>query len=218
MSNSIFIPKSVENGSFKEMFSATSSVPDVYKSGNAPNSDANKIMNDISALINGANLGQAGGAKKAKRGSRKSSKEQPKMVAKKGSRKGSKRGRKSSKRDDQSGGKRRGSKKGSKRGSKSSRLSGGDSSDDQPKKKKGINEFMKKLLAVKATLKKDDTSVKDGPPLTKLVSNLLKENDLSVSATIASAKKLMSSGKFSKQLDDIKEEILKKRQDKKNKA
>jgi hypothetical protein len=77
--------------------------------------------------------------------------------------------------------------------------------------------FMKNLLAVKAALKKDDSSVKDGPPLTKLVANLLKSNDLSVSATIAAAKKLMSSGKFSKQLEEIKEEMLQKRQDKKNK-
>ena len=102
----------------------------------------------------------------------KSMKAQPggKRRSKKGSSKTSKKG--SRKLD---GGKRRSKKGSSKKGS---------SKKGSRKMKRVMNQSFKNVLEIKSKIKANDSSIKDGIPLTTLIWKLYKENDLQVAKTV----------------------------------
>lgn len=193
MSNSVFVPKGSESGTF----SATSSVQ----------SDAAKVMNDIASLINNTKVAsQAGGKRKSS--SKKSSKKVKKSSSKKSS---SKHSKKMSK--EQWGGKRKSSKsqkkssapkKGSKKGSKV--MKGG----------REMNEYMKNMLAIKAEIKRKDITVKDGIPLTKVVAAVISENNKDYSAAKKQLLEMVASGKIKDKLAKAQKEIEEKRAQKRS--
>lgn len=208
MSNSVFVPKSGNNG-VDGVFSATSPVHNAQ-------SDANKIINDINALISNAGVkAQAGGKRRASRkGSKKASKKGSRKqkggdleggAKRRGSRKASKTSKKVSKKVSK-----KASKQGSKKGSRRQR--GGEVAE---KKKRGMNPFMANMMAVKAHVKKDDSSVKDGAALSKVVSAMLKSAG-SVNGAIELYKKQKASGEFMKNYNRANEEIAAKRASKKS--
>jgi hypothetical protein len=107
----------------------------------------------------------------------KSMKAQPggKRRSKKGSSKTSKKG--SRKLD---GGKRRSKKGSSKKGSSKK----GSSKKGSRKMKRVMNQSFKNVLEIKSKIKANDSSIKDGIPLTTLIWKLYKENDLQVAKTV----------------------------------
>jgi hypothetical protein len=108
---------------------------------------------------------QPGGKRRSKKGSSKTSKKGSSKTSKKGSSKTSKKG--SRKLD---GGKRRSKKGSSKKGSR--------------KMKREMNQSFKNVLEIKSKIKANDSSIKDGIPLTTLIWKLYKENDLQVAKTV----------------------------------
>lgn len=96
---SVFLAKSSEKKTSKDILSATSAMPAWMKGGNVSSVNNTKINNDIQDLIDEAETmnkiksGQAGGKKKSKKASKKSSKKASKPApksAKKSSKKASK--------------------------------------------------------------------------------------------------------------------------------
>jgi len=105
---------------------------------------------------------QPGGKRRSKKGSSKTSKKGSSKISKKGSRK-------------LDGGKRRSKKGSSKKGS---------SKKGSRKMKRVMNQSFKNVLEIKSKIKANDSSIKDGIPLTTLIWKLYKENDLQVAKTV----------------------------------
>lgn len=121
-------------------------------------------------------------------------KKNSKKHSKKGSKKGSKKmvgGKKNSKKD---------SKKGSKKGSR--------------KQSRGMPQFMVDMMAVKKDVKAHHTDIKDGPALSKVVSEHLKSSG-SVKGAIDELVN-MSGSQLKSKLDKVNKEIAEKRAAKKS--
>jgi hypothetical protein len=185
---SVFLPSNSGNKNFNDILSATSPMPPNWTNvtnSTARDSDVNKVMSDVRALLNDShNLSvgqfQYGGAKK-KHSSKKAPKKGSRKVSRKASRKGSRHG---SKVEMWGGKKHRSSKKaakvvevtkskkGSKASHKGSKKHGG--GDDKPKRT--MPEAIRKIMEVKKVIKAN-LGLKDGPALTVVASELLKSND-----------------------------------------
>lgn len=75
---------------------------------------------------------------------------------------------------------------------------------------------MKDVLNIKSKIKSDDSSIKDGIPLTTLVWKMYKENDLQVAKTVAAY--MSDKSGFAKKLQAVaKEQEAKRAAKKKNK-
>ena len=174
-----------------DLLSTSSSVPETYKSSSLSNINAS-IMEDINSLI-----GQAGGAKK-RRGSKskKGSKEAKlvKSISKKGSKKGSMKG----------GAKKRSTKKSSKKSSKKGSRRGKDATEGAKRKP---NDFMVVMFSLKKKIKAKDSSINDGPALSKVVSAVMKNNDRNESASMAELEKMSKTGDLHKKLKAAKNEM-----------
>lgn len=96
------------------------------------------------------------------------------------------------------GGKRK-SKKGSKKGSR--------------KMKREMPKPMQDVLNIKSKIKSDDSSIKDGIPLTTLVWKMYKENDLQIAKTVAAY--MSDKSGFAKKLQAVAKEQAAKRAAKK---
>jgi hypothetical protein len=94
--------------------------------------------------------------------------------------------------------------KGSK-GSKGKKMKGGDG-----EKKREMPKFMKDLMEIKADVKADDTSIKDGPALSKVLSSYLKSTG-DVQKAISMYKTEKKSGSFKKDYDAANKAIAAKR-------
>jgi hypothetical protein len=136
-----------------------------------------------------------GGKKKSKKGS--SKKSSRKLLELEGGKKKSKKG--SSKKSSRKLLELEGGKKKSKKGSR--------------KMKREMPKFMKDVLEIKSKIKADDSSVKDGIPLTTLVSRMYKENDLQVSKTVSAY--MSDKSGFAKKLAAVVKEMEAKRAAKK---
>lgn len=119
------------------------------------------------------------------------------------------------------GGKRK-SKKGSKKGSKklNLELDGGKKKSKKGSSKKGSRKMkrempkpMQDVLNIKSKIKSDDSSIKDGIPLTTLVWKMYKENDLQVAKTVAAY--MSDKSGFAKKLQAVAKEQEAKRAAKK---
>ena len=153
-----------------------------------------------------------------------------KRRSKKGSKKGSKKLNL-----ELDGGKRK-SKKGSKKGSKklnleldggshkldggSHKLDGGKRKSKKGSSKKGSRKMkrempkpMQDVLNIKSKIKADDSSIKDGIPLTTLVWKMYKENDLQVAKTVSAY--MSDKSGFAKKLQAVMKEQEAKRAAKK---
>jgi hypothetical protein len=139
-----------------------------------------------------------------------------KRKSKKGSKKGSKKLNL-----ELDGGKRR-SKKGSKKGSKKMNLEleGGKKKSKKGSSKKGSRKMkrempkpMQDVLNIKSKIKSDDSSIKDGIPLTTLVWKMYKENDLQVAKTVSAY--MSDKSGFAKKLQAVAKEQEAKRAAKK---
>jgi hypothetical protein len=97
------------------------------------------------------------------------------------------------------------SKKASKKGSKKG-MNGG---------KREMPQFMKDVLEIKRKLKGEFEQVKDGIPLTSLVSRVYKDNDKNVGKTVEAISKMVKSGEYAKQIKKITEDMAAKRAQKK---
>ena len=137
-----------------------------------------------------------------------------KKHSKKGSKKhGSKKNsKKSMKRQDGSGKKvsKKGSKKSSQKGSKKT------SKKSSRKQSRGMPEWMVNMMAVKKEVKAKHTDIKDGPALSKIVSEQIKSTGSVKGAT--DALNNMSSGELKSKLDKVNKEISEKRAAKKASA
>jgi len=145
-----------------------------------------------------------------------------KRKSKKGSKKGS---RKLNLELD--GGKRKSKKGSSKKGSRKLELDGGSHKLDGGKRKskkgsskKGSRKMkrempkpMQDVLNIKSKIKSDDSSIKDGIPLTTLVWKMYKENDLQVAKTVAAY--MSDKSGFAKKLQAVAKEQEAKRAAKK---
>ena len=139
-----------------------------------------------------------------------------KRRSKKGSKKGSKKLNL-----ELDGGKRK-SKKGSKKGSKklNLELDGGKKKSKKGSSKKGSRKMkrempkpMQDVLNIKSKIKSDDSSIKDGIPLTTLVWKMYKENDLQVAKTVSAY--MSDKSGFAKKLQAVAKEQEAKRAAKK---
>lgn len=222
--NDIFVKSSKKEG-LAELFSATSPVPNwmSVKSDHTV-SDANKIIGDIKNLLNEAHKSgkstlsphmeggydgendvdeqpQEGGSKKKSK-SKKVSKPKKKGSSRKNSRASS---RKSS---------RRSSKKG--KSSKTKKvMKGGDSEDEAKPKKRGMPKAMQNILDLKKVIKATFEDLKDGPPMTVVASNLLKENDGDLKKASSEVKSSSNKSKIEKMYKDAVKHIAEKRAAKK---
>ena len=142
-----------------------------------------------------------GGKRKSKKGSKKGS-------SKKGSRKLNL---------ELDGGKRKSKRGSSKKGSKklNLELDGGKrkSKKGSRKMKGGVNKSFQDVLNIKSKIKSDDSSIKDGIPLTTLVWKMYKENDLQVAKTVSAY--MSDKSGFAKKLQAVAKEQEAKRAAKK---
>jgi hypothetical protein len=184
-------------------------------------SDANTQSNGLDektlALLKSMKA-MPGGKRKSKKGSKKGSHKLELEGGKRKSKKGSKKG---SHKLDLEGGKRK-SKKGSKKGSKklNLELDGGKRKSKKGSSKKGSRKMkrempkpMQDVLNIKSKIKSDDSSIKDGIPLTTLVWKMYKENDLQVAKTVAAY--MSDKSGFAKKLQAVAKEQEAKRAAKK---
>ena len=177
MANSIFVPKNNNSLLLKKNnvidYSATSPI-----NNKSFQSDANKVMKDISMLTNLNNTNSQKGGKKSKKSSKKGTKKETKKETKK----------------------RKGTKGGSMKGGKEKRK--------MPQALQDIHEIIK-------AIKGKDESVKGGPPIVKLVSNLIKKNNGSVEKAKNEAFDMLKSGELLRELTQIKDAMDRKRREKK---
>jgi hypothetical protein len=220
MSNSVFVPKSSTASQKSDNFSVTSSVPDWTKVSADAGVD---VLRDINALLSevrrnvgytasqaqaGGNDGDnddldvfeslVGGAKKrgkksASKGKKTASKSK-KASSKKAKTASRPKAKKAAKADSKT-------KKGSKGKKGSKRQSG------------GMPKFMEDLLKIKAHVKKD-SSIKDGPALSKVISAYLKTAG-SVDKAIDLFDEKKKSGAFKKAYDEANQQMAEKRAAKK---
>jgi len=122
------------------------------------------------------------------------------------------------------GGKRKSKKgssnKGSKKGSRKLELDGGKKKSKKGSSKKGSRKMkrempkpMQDVLNIKSKIKSDDSSIKDGIPLTTLVWKMYKENDLQVAKTVSAY--MSDKSGFAKKLQAVAKEQEAKRAAKK---
>ena len=175
--------------------SATSAVPEWMNSA-----CDSKVLNDINNLVGGAKRGRKSGSKK------KGSKRKGSKASKKLSRGASK------KRHSKAGSKKRGSKSGSKR--RVSKKLKRDTAEGAPKKR-GAPQGLKPILDIKAAIKKEDSSINQGIPLTVVVHKVLKMHDGNVAKAIEKVKELIKSGELHKKVKVATEEMAAKRAAKK---
>ena len=121
-----------------------------------------------------------------------------KRKSKKGSKKGSS---KKGSRKAMEGGKRKSKKESSKKGSR--------------KMKREMNKPMQDVLNIKSKIKSDDSSIKDGIPLTTLVWKMYKDNDNQVAKTVTAY--MSDKSGFAKKLQAVMKEQEAKRAAKKAK-
>lgn len=227
MSNSVFVPKSSTASQKSDNFSVTSSVPDWTKVSTNANADAGDVLRDINALLSevrrnvGYTASQAqagggddddddmgfeslvGGAKK--RGKKAASK--GKKTASKSKKASSKKNKKASRPKT----KKASSKKAAKADSKTKKGSKG--KKGSKRQSGGMPKFMEDLLKIKAHVKKD-SSIKDGPALSKVISAYLKTAG-SVDKAIDLFDEKKKSGAFKKAYDEANQQMAEKRAAKK---
>jgi len=227
MSNSVFVPKSSTASQKSDNFSVTSSVPDWTKV--SANADAGDVLRDINALLSevrrnvGYTASQAqagggdgdddddevefnslvGGAKK--RGKKSASK------SKKTASKGKKASSKKTKKASRPKAKKASSKKAAKADTKTKKGSKGKKGGKR--QSGGMPKFMEDLLKIKAHVKKD-SSIKDGPALSKVISAYLKTAG-SVDKAIDLFDEKKKSGAFKKAYDEANQQMAEKRAAKK---
>jgi hypothetical protein len=220
MSNSVFVPKSSTASQKSDNFSVTSSVPDWTKVSADAGVD---VLRDINALLSEvrrnvgytASQAQAGGndgdnddldvfeslvgaakkrGKKSASKGKKTASKSKKASSKKAKTASRPKAKKAAKADSKT-------KKGSKGKKGSKRQSG------------GMPKFMEDLLKIKAHVKKD-SSIKDGPALSKVISAYLKTAG-SVDKAIDLFDEKKKSGAFKKAYDEANQQMAEKRAAKK---
>ena len=73
--------------------------------------------------------------------------------------------------------------------------------------KRKPNDFMVVMFSLKKKIKAKDSSINDGPALSKVVSAVMKNNDRNESASMAELEKMLKSGDLHKKLKAAKDEM-----------
>lgn len=211
MSNSVFVPKSSLSQK-SDKLSVTSSAPDWTKVSANEQADAGSaVLRDINALLSeirrNVNTGLQNG------GGDDDGKEMENFDSLVGGGKKKRRSSKAKKSGSKSKKASRAKKSGSKKSSKSKKASSKKGKRGSKRQSGGMPAFMENLLKIKAHVKKD-SSIKDGPALSKVISSYLKEAG-SVDKAIALFDEKKKSGAFKKAYDDANRQIAEKRAAKK---